>query len=183
MPPDGPWELCLTINDSWGWRPQDDNHKSPRQLVRTFVETIGGGGNLLLDVGPREDGTITPERLEALGDWVARHSPAVRGIHRGLPHGHFYGPTSVSADGRTLFLYVLDRPNDYVVVRGLRNQVLKAYVLGTGTELDHQRIGGLHEVPGWEYVFTTDDALDPLCTVIALELDGEVSVHREHESH
>jgi alpha-L-fucosidase len=45
-----------------------------------------------------------------------------------------------------------------VVVRGLRNQVLKAYVLGTGTELD------------------------PLCTVIALELDGEVSVHRPHEA-
>ncbi|MFE7226438.1 alpha-L-fucosidase [Nocardioides sp. NPDC057577] len=186
VPPDGPWELCLTINDSWGWQPQDENHKSPRQLVRTFVETIGGGGNLLLDVGPREDGTITPEqteRLEALGDWVARHSPAVRGIRRGLPHGHFYGPTAVSADGRTLFLYVLDRPNDYVVVRGLRNQVLKAYVLGSGAELDHQRIGGLHEVPGWEYVFTTDDALDPLCTVIALELDGEVSVHREYEDH
>jgi alpha-L-fucosidase len=186
VPPDGPWELCLTINDSWGWQPQDDNHKSPRQLVRTFVETIGGGGNLLLDVGPREDGTITPEqteRLEALGDWVSRHSPAVRGIRRGLPHGHFYGPTAVSADGRTLFLYVLDRPSDYVVVRGLRNQVLKAYVLGTGTELDHQRIGGLHEVPGWEYVFTTDDDLDPLCTVIVLELDGEASVHREHEAH
>lgn len=186
VPPDGPWELCLTINDSWGWQPQDHNHKSPRQIVRTFVETIGGGGNLLLDVGPREDGTITPEqteRLEALGDWVARHSPAVRGIRRGLPHGHFYGPTALSADGRTLFLYVLDRPNDYVVVRGLRNQVLRAYVLGTGTELGHQRIGGLHEVPGWEYVFTTDDDLDPLCTVIALELDGEASVHREHEAH
>ncbi|MEU0316376.1 hypothetical protein [Nocardioides sp. NPDC006273] len=61
------------------------------------------------------------ERLEALGDWVSRHSPAVRGIRRGLPHGHFYGPTALSDDGRTLFLYVLDRPNDYVVVRGLRN--------------------------------------------------------------
>jgi alpha-L-fucosidase len=186
VPPDGPWELCLTVNDSWGWQPQDHNHKSPRQIVRTFVETIGGGGNLLLDVGPREDGTITPEqteRLEALGDWVSRHSPAVNGIRRGLPHGHSYGPTALSADGRTLFLYVLDRPNDYVVVRGLRNQVLRAYVLGTGTELDHQRIGGLHEVPGWEYVFTTDDDLDPLCTVIALELDGEASVHREHDAH
>lgn len=186
VPPDGPWELCLTINDSWGWQPQDDNHKSPRQIVRTFVETIGGGGNLLLDVGPREDGTITPEqveRLEALGGWVSRHSPAVRGIRRGLPHGHFYGPTALSDDGRTLFLYVLDRPNDYVVVRGLRNQVVRAYVLGTGAELGHQRIGGLHEVPGWEYVFTTDDDLDPLCTVIALELDGEASVHREHQAH
>lgn len=60
-PPAGPWELCLTINDSWGWQPDDDNHKSPRQIVRTFVETIGAGGNLLLDVGPREDGTITPD--------------------------------------------------------------------------------------------------------------------------
>ncbi|MFE5005575.1 alpha-L-fucosidase [Streptomyces sp. NPDC056696] len=182
-PPKGPWELCLTVNDSWGYQPQDDHHKSPRQLVRVFAETVGGGGNLLLAVGPKADGTIPPEqteRLEALGEWIAEHRPAVRGTVRGLPHGHFYGPSTLSADRRTLYLFLFDRPNEYVVLRGVRNGVRSARVLGTGADIRHERVGGLGEVPGWEYLYVTDDQLDPLCTVVALELDGELDLYREH---
>ncbi|MFG2518002.1 alpha-L-fucosidase [Streptomyces sp. NPDC048527] len=182
-PPKGPWELCLTVNDSWGHQPQDDHHKSPRQLVRVFAETVGGGGNLLLAVGPKADGTIPPEqaeRLEALGGWIAGHRTAVRDTVRGLPHGHFYGPSTLSADRRTLYLFLFDRPNEYVVLRGVRNAVRSARVLGTGTDVRHERVGGLGEVPGWEYLYVTDDQLDPLCTVIALELDGQLDLYREH---
>ncbi|MEU8486651.1 alpha-L-fucosidase [Streptomyces sp. NPDC048641] len=182
-PPKGPWELCLTVNDSWGYQPQDDRHKSPRRLVRVLAETVGGGGNLLLAVGPKADGTIPPEqaeRLEALGGWIAGHRTAVRDTVRGLPHGHFYGPSTLSADRRTLYLFLFDRPNEYVVLRGVRNAVRSARVLGTGTDIRHERVGGLGEVPGWEYLYVTDDQLDPLCTVIALELDGELDLYREH---
>lgn len=176
-PPHQPWELCLTVNDSWGHQPQDTNHKSPRQLIRIFIETVGGGGNLLLDVGPKEDGTLLPEqteRLEALGEWTGRHAEAVYGTVRGLPHGHFYGPSALSADRRTLYLFLFDRPNEYVVLRGVRNGVTSARVLGTDVAVRHERVGGLGDVPGWEYIHLTDDLLDPLCTVVALELDGEL---------
>ncbi|MCX4671487.1 alpha-L-fucosidase [Streptomyces sp. NBC_01381] len=182
-PPSQPWELCLTVNDSWGYQPQDDHHKSPRQLVRIFVEAIGGGGNLLLDVGPKEDGTLLSEqteRLEALGEWTSRHTDAVYGTVRGLPHGHFYGPSTLSADRRTLYLFLFDRPNEYVVLRGVRNVVTSARVLGKGVEARHERVGGLGDVPGWEYVHVSDDQLDPLCTVLALELDGELDLYRAH---
>lgn len=182
-PPGQPWELCLTVNDSWGYQPQDTHHKSPRQLVRIFAETIGGGGNLLLDVGPKEDGTLLPEqieRLEALGEWTSRHADAVHDTVRGLPHGHFYGPSTLSVDRRTLYLFLFDRPNEYVVLRGVRNGVTSARVLGTDTAVRHERVGGLGDVPGWEHVHLTDDALDPLCTVIALELDGEIDLYGAH---
>lgn len=182
-PPLTPWELCLTVNDSWGYQPQDTRHKSPRQLVRIFVETVGGGGNLLLDVGPKEDGTLLPvqtERLEALGEWTGRHADAIHGTVRGLPHGHFYGPSTLSADRRTLYLFLFDRPHEYVVLRGVRNGVTSARVLGEDTAVRHERVGGLGDVPGWEYVHLTDDHLDPLCTVIALELDGDLDLYRAH---
>ncbi|MFI6879894.1 alpha-L-fucosidase [Streptomyces sp. NPDC050400] len=182
-PPPGPWELCLTINDSWGYQPQDDHHKSPRQLVRVLAETVGGGGNLLLDVGPRADGTILPEqadRLEKLGAWAARHAAALYGTGRGLPHGHFYGPSTLSADRRTLYLFLFDRPNEYAVVRGVRNAVRSARVLGSDTPVRAERVGGLGDVPGWEYLYVSDDQLDPLCSVIALDLDGELDLYREH---
>jgi alpha-L-fucosidase len=183
-PPAGPWELCLTVNDNWGFRPDDRNWKSARQLVRIFAETIGGGGNLLLDVGPREDGTIpepAAERLRELGGWIGRHETAVHDTTRGLAPGHFYGPTTVSLDRRRVYLFCFDRPNEYLVVRGLRNRVRGARILGSGVELRHERVGGLGEVPGWEYLYLGDDAdLDPLCTVVELDLDGPIDVYRHH---
>ncbi|MFI6905697.1 alpha-L-fucosidase [Nonomuraea sp. NPDC050394] len=182
-PPAGPWELCLTINDSWGYQGHDTNHKSVRQLVRIFAETIGGGGNLLLDVGPRADGTITPEqasRLRELGAWIRPRAEAVYPTGRGLPPGHFNGASTVSADRRTLYLFVFDRPNEFVVLRGVRNKVTSVRVLGGAGELRHERFGGLHEVPGWEYVYLADSDLDPLCTVLEVRLDGELEVYRDH---
>ncbi|MGW5430478.1 alpha-L-fucosidase [Streptomyces sp. NPDC004059] len=182
VPPDGPWELCLTINDSWGYQHHDHNHKSVSQLVRTFTETIGGGGNLLLDVGPMEDGTIPQpqvERLEALGEWIRRHAEAVYGTVRGLPAGHHYGPSTLSADRRTLYLTLFDIPRAEIGVRGLATAVRKVTVLGTGTELGHRVIGGLHEAVGVLWIDPPAAAdLDPYATVLAVELDGELELYR-----
>ncbi|MET7861105.1 alpha-L-fucosidase [Streptomyces sp. NPDC005318] len=182
LPPEGPWELCLTVNDSWGFQPQDHHHKSVRQLVRYFAETIGMGGNLLLDVGPREDGTIPVEqaaRLEGLGTWIAKHSEAVYGTVAGLPAGHHYGPSTLSADRRTLYLMCFDTPRETVSLRGLRTPVTRVRVVGTGTELGHRVIGGLGDVPGVLWIDAPEAAdADELATVLAVELGGELDVYR-----
>jgi alpha-L-fucosidase len=180
--PDGPWELCLTINDSWSYRPQDRDFKSVRQLVRYFTETIGMGGNLLLGAGPREDGTIPEEqieRLEGLGAWIGRHTDAVYGTVAGLPAGHHYGPSTLSADRRTLYLICFDAPRDNVSLRGLRNEVKRVTVLGTGTELGHHVTGGLDAVPGVTWIDAPAAAdLDEYATVLAVELEGELDLYR-----
>ena len=180
--PDGPWELCLTINDSWSYRPQDRDFKSVRQLVRYFTETIGMGGNLLLGAGPREDGTIPEEqieRLEGLGAWIGRHTDAVYGTVAGLPAGHHYGPSTLSADRRTLYLICFDAPRDNVSLRGLRNEVKRVTVLGTGTELGHHVTGGLDAVPGVTWIDAPSAAdLDEYATVLAVELEGELDLYR-----
>lgn len=182
VPPDGPWELCLTINDSWGYQHQDHNHKSLAQLIRYFTETIGGGGNLLLDVGPMEDGTIPQpqvERLEGLGEWIRRHAEAVYGTVRGLPAGHHYGPSTLSADRRTLYLTLFDVPRAEIGVRGLATAVRKVTVLGTGTELGHRVVGGLHDAVGVLWIDPPAEAdLDPYATVLAVELEGELELYR-----
>lgn len=180
--PEGPWELCLTFNDSWGYKHHDHNYKSTGQLIRYFTETIGAGGNLLLSVGPKEDGTIPVEqveRLEGLGGWIAKHADAVYGTVAGLPAGHHYGPSTVSDDRRTLYLTVFDIPRGPIGVRGLRTPVRRVRVLGTGAELGHQVIGGLHEVPGvlWIDPPGTVD-LDEHATVLAVELDAPLDVYR-----
>lgn len=180
--PDGPWELCLTMNNSWGYQHRDTANKSVGQLVRYFAETIGAGGNLLLDVGPREDGTITAaqaDRLIGLGDWIAPHAEAVYGTGAGLPPGHHYGPSTLSADRRTLYLLCFDIPREVVSVRGLRTPVRKVSVLGSGTELGHRVTNGFGDIPGvlWIDAPSASDIRDH-ATVLAVELDGELDVYR-----
>lgn len=180
--PDGPWELCLTINDSWGYQHRDHNYKSVRELVRYFTEVIGSGGNLLLDVGPRADGTIPAEqveRLEGLGGWIAEHAEAVYGTVAGLPAGHHYGPSTLSADRRTLYLTCLDAPRELLTIRGLRNPIKRVSVVGSGAELAHRGSSGHGDVPGVVVISAPAAAdVDEYATVIAVELDGELDLYR-----
>jgi hypothetical protein len=71
--------------------------------------------NSLLDVGPMEDGTFTPEQtkiLKDLGRWTKKHQEAIYATRRGILCGHFYGPTTLSKDRKTLYCFVLDIPKD-----------------------------------------------------------------------
>jgi alpha-L-fucosidase len=174
--PEGPWEFCVTVNDSWGYQVQDRNHKSTRQIVRMCAECFGLGGNVLLDVGPYEDGTLQPEqvdRLEGLGRWMKKHASAIYGTRAGIPAGLFYGPTTASKDGKELNLFFFERPIDQVVVRGVRGKVSRATVVGSGRELTQRRIGSAEwcEIPGNLYIDFPADEVDPDCTVVKLEFE------------
>lgn len=67
------WEACITMNDTWGFKREDNNWKSAKQLIQLLQETSSKGGNLLLNVGPTKEGLIpleSIERLKLMGDWV-----------------------------------------------------------------------------------------------------------------
>ncbi len=184
-PTDRYWELCLTMNMSWGYQPTDNAYKTPGQLIRIFTDTLAMGGNLLLDIGPKEDGSLDQRQvriLEEFGRWTGKHAPAIYGTRAGIPFDYFHGPSTLSADGRTLYLFVDGRPNEDLMVKGLDNKVLRARVLGSDVAIE-TRVIGKHDwskVPGLLHVRLPDAALDPVVTVVALELDGPVSLFKEH---
>jgi alpha-L-fucosidase len=180
VPPKGPWEFCVTVNDSWGYQGQDTNHKSVRQIVRMFAETIGMGGNMLLDVGPYEDGTLQPEqikRLEGLGDWIHKHEEAVYGTVAGLPPGLFYGASTRSKSNDTLYLIFFDKPVDQIAVKGLLKRPARVSVVGSGQPLNHKTIGGLGETPGMLWIDVPSEITDPNATVLKLEFDQPIEVY------
>lgn len=179
--PTGPWEFCVTLNDSWGYRKNDRNFKTVRQCVRMLAECAGMGGNLLLDIGPMSDGSIPSEQadvLRGLGRWVKKHAEAIYGTTAGLPHGHFFGPSTQTKSGETLFLTVFDRPYDSVAVKGIRNNILRASIVG-GPEVKHRSIGGAPwaKLPGVLWIDVPEEALDQDATVIKLELDGPLDLY------
>jgi alpha-L-fucosidase len=184
VPPDGPWELSLTVNDTWGYQALDQNYKTPSQLIRIFSDVLSMGGNLLLNIGPRADGTI-PERelaiLEALGRWTTKHQEAIYGTGRGLPDGHFWGPSTLSADRKTLYLFVPYQPTGPLVVKGLKNRVQRVRIVGKGSRPSWDVVGKQYwsDVPGLLYVDLPATELDPDVTVVALLLDGPMEVYRK----
>lgn len=85
--PEGPWELCTTFNDSWGYQPHDRHFKDIRQIVRRFVECISKGGNMLISVGPDAEGAIPPEveaQMKALGRWTHQYKKQLLNLKKGL---------------------------------------------------------------------------------------------------
>ncbi len=67
-----PWESCITIANQWAWKPNDPV-KSLKQCIQTLVSCAGGDGNLLLNIGPKGDGSIEPQqvcRLQEIGQWL-----------------------------------------------------------------------------------------------------------------
>lgn len=177
--PDGVWEFCVTINDSWGYQTQDHNHKPTREIVRMFAEVIGMGGNVLLDVGPFADGSLQPEqvqRLEELGTWTHKHAEAIYGSVAGLPLGLHYGPSTLSKDGQTLYLILLDRPVEKVYVKGIRNNVKAVSVVGNGTALKFTKPKMVEwtGVPGTLVIDVPEHELDTYATVLKVELEGKI---------
>jgi alpha-L-fucosidase len=80
------WETCMTMNDTWGFKRSDTNWKSARTLIRMLCDIASKGGNFLLNVGPRGDGSIPPEsveRLRAMGAWLRVNGEAIYGTSAG----------------------------------------------------------------------------------------------------
>ncbi|HKZ09507.1 MAG TPA: alpha-L-fucosidase [Rhodanobacteraceae bacterium] len=186
-PPDKYWELCLTMNNSWGWQPNDDHFKTPYEIIRILSGTLDMGGNLLLDIGPRADGTIPKieaDTLRQVGRWVHKSQEAIYASQAGIPHDYYLGDSTLSKDGKTLYLFVDGKPGGAVLLKGLTNRVLVARVVGNGTMLNPQRLGAtLGGAPSMLAIDVPDYALDPDVTVIALELDGPIKLfHPEKKS-
>lgn len=77
-----PWELCCTINNNWGYNNTDHCYKSPKLLIRSLVECVSKGGNMLLNVGPDAKGRIpkkSAEILEKIGEWMEDNGESIYG--------------------------------------------------------------------------------------------------------
>ena len=140
------------------------------------------GGNLLLDIGPREDGTIPEEQiaiLKALGRWTKKHAEAIYDTRAGIPTNYFQGYTTLSQRGDVLYLYLPYRPHGMVEIKGLVSKVKRARVVGNGTALDYKMWNqpSWSNIPGNFYITVPDSVLDPDITVIALELDGPIKLY------
>jgi alpha-L-fucosidase len=110
--PSLPLETCLTVNDSWGYNARDTNLKSSERIVQALIGAAGRGANLLLNVGPRPDGELSPDvaqRLQDVGKWLATYGESVYGTRRGPFPPQDWGVSTSKGTGqdRRIYLHVL----------------------------------------------------------------------------
>ena len=177
------WELCMTMNESWGYYITDSAYKTPYEIISIFADCISMGGNLLLDIGPKADGTIPEEQvyiLQELGKWNKKHYEAVFESNAGLPLGHFYGPTTISKDSTILYLFLQGQQSGNVMLKGLNNDILDVEVLGTCQHAAHKVVGKISwsKVPGIVYIDGPEGVQDQYLTVLKVKLDGKLSLYR-----
>jgi alpha-L-fucosidase len=132
------WEVPATINDTWGYKSDDQSWKPAEELIRKLVDVASKGGNYLLNVGPTAEGEIPPpsvERLLTVGRWLEANGEAVYGTRPGPIHGLDWCRTTAKA-GRT-YLHVFDWPaGGELRVAGLGLSTRRARLLaGPGGDL------------------------------------------------
>lgn len=139
-----PWEAYVTLNNNWGFYAGDQNWKSPTEIIKLLVRVAQGRGNILLNIGPRRDGTVPSESeriIRTVGVWLETNGeylrdmdlwtldPYTRGEHRGDWSHH--GLMTIS--GKTLYLISTSEPPNHIVLTGLNAKVRKVSRLGDGT--------------------------------------------------
>ena len=163
------WESCMTMNGSWGYNRSDDDWKSSKTIVRNLITCARDGGNYLLNIGPKPDGSIPEESvriLTAVGKWMDRNGPTIRETeHCRVSRSNY---ASFTRKGNTLYVHVHFWPGSTASVAGLRTKVTSAKLLATGkdvkVEQDDFRV---------RFMGLPEKAPDDPVTVIAAECESD----------
>jgi alpha-L-fucosidase len=136
------WETCMTMNGTWGFRNSDTNWKSSSTLIHNLVDIASKGGNYLLNIGPKPDGSFpeeSVERLKDLGAWMKIYSEAIYATQASPIEAQLWGRVTrkdLSNGNTILYLSVFDWPkNGELTIKGLSKELMSAQLLNNGNKV------------------------------------------------
>jgi alpha-L-fucosidase len=162
------WESCMTMtnNNHWGYNKNDVNFISSKNLIRNLIDTASKGGNLLLNIGPKPDGTFPQQsidRLADIGKWMSVNSQSIYGTSASTIPNLPWGRCTAKAD--KIYLHIFDWPADSkLVIQQNISNIDSAYLLvdlSKKLSVEYKNNSTVISVP--------DKPLDPVATVIVLE--------------
>ena len=182
------WEACMTFNGfSWGYVDEAQAVRyaySAPQILKMLHTCTFGGGNLLLNIGPRPDGSVPAdavEPLKAVGRWLSRNGEAAYG--RRIPWdnqsfpggGNHISSCTRSADGKTFYAWCWIWPHGgEMSFGGWRTAPKRVSILSTGEQIDFGFDGHRILLRGLPETCPDEDGIG----VIKLEFDDIPSFQR-----
>jgi len=161
------FEACESISPTaWGYQDDMPAHTVP-QLVKSLVRMAAAGGNYLLNVGPKPDGTIDDEQasvMREIGKWLTKNGEAIYGTHAGPKFDD--ANIRVTRKGATLYLHLLEWParNRIPMPNVIAEGVKEATLLCNGASLEVVETENGAELRGLPTM-----PPDPLVNVIRVE--------------
>jgi alpha-L-fucosidase len=144
-----PWELCLSCNDTWGYKSGDRNWKSTAALLRILIDSVSQGGNVLLNVGPDANGRIpepAAQTLRQIGAWLGKNGESIYGTRRSpyakIPWKGGCTMRTLPSGDAAIYLHLYEWPADGELrLPGLSNPILSARLLPDGPDIVTARQG------------------------------------------
>jgi len=157
------WESCMTLNTTWGYNEHDHAWKSSKEIIRNLIDIASKGGNYLLNIGPKGDGTIPQETVDiftALGKWMDVNSESIVGT-TASPVAKYSFDGRITTKGKVHYLSVFKRPEKGLITVPFIAK--KATILVGGHSL------ALTAGPSETSIELPAELPDPVATVIRLE--------------
>ena len=159
-----PWETCMTICNQWAWKP-NDGMKSLKACMQTLLQTVGGDGNLLFNVGPMPTGEIEPrqvERLKEMGAWLAKYGQTVYGTRGGPFKPGKFGVST--RKGKFVYVHIWGWDGDKVTLPAIPAKIVRSVAMTGGNVTVKQTDAGI------DISLPAADRQE-IDTIISLELD------------
>jgi alpha-L-fucosidase len=179
----------MTLNDSWGFNRGDDSWKTPKTIVANLANCARGGGNYLLNIGPKPDGSIPEESvtvLEAVGKWLQTNGKAIYGAERG--EFGWNSNANYTRRGNTLYIHQqywpghtpaaewlsFFEPEAVIAIGGLKAKAKAARLLKTGEPVQFTQDEWSLRLTGLPLT-----APDQPATVIEVDCDGTPDIDHD----
>jgi len=135
------WETPQTLNETWGYSRYDTNWKSPAEVIHRLAEIVSKGGNYLLNIGPKGDGSI-PEAsvriLKEVGNWMDKNSESIYETTASPLALHNWG--FCTTKDSVLYLHVCNWPqNNELIINGLQSKIREAHTLVENKKLSFEQ--------------------------------------------
>ena len=162
------------MNETWGYKSYANNWKSVETLVRNLIDIASKGGNYLLNVGPKSDGTFPQESIDILkgiGEWMKINGESIYGTTASPFAPVSWGRVTRKENKRNTILYlnVFDWPKDRkLVTPEFSNQLVSVSLLGSNEKIKAKSENGAIEIK------LPDNAPNKIASVIRLEVKGSV---------
>jgi alpha-L-fucosidase len=170
--PDRHWEVCMTMNDTWGYKSWDHNWKSTQELILKLSDIVSKGGNFLLNIGPTAEGEIPQpsiDRLKEIGQWMKVNGEAIYGTQASpfawLPWG------KATMKGQNLYLHIVTWPADGKLSLPLTNKITGVTLLA-----DPRFRPEVTQSEGHAVVTLPAQSPDQWLPVVKLEIEGTPAV-------
>lgn len=148
-----PWEACFTLNNNWGYTPNDKHYKTASQIIKKLVECTSKNGNMIINISPTAKGEIPRQQKEILrevGEWMHENSESIYGCGASGFEKPEWG--RYTRKGNKLYAHVTEEVIGAIALPGVNGMVEKARRLSDGYEMLLLTPWVAKEFPGYAFV-------------------------------